>query len=70
MMSNTLFFRFVLFQFLKLETQINEWGGQGLSYTVSGTTGLQLHLKNGNKILIGTQRGDELTRILTQLNKI
>lgn len=46
------------------------WGGQGLSYTVSGTTGLQLHLKNGKKILIGTQREAELTHILTQLNKI
>lgn len=42
-----------------------EFGGHGMkkrnkkfgqSYTVSGNVGLQLHFKNGKKLLIGTQR--------------
>lgn len=45
-----------------------EYGGWGLrvsfkhgtAYTVKGQTGLQLTLKNGKQILIGTQRPDEL----------
>lgn len=45
-----------------------EYGGWGLrvsfkhgiAYTVKGKTGLQLNLKNGKQILIGTQKPDEL----------
>lgn len=45
------------------------WGGQGMSYTVSGTKGIQLYLKNGKKILIGTRKGEELEQLFIQLNK-
>jgi len=40
------------------------WGirsgfGKGKAYNVKGNTGIQLHLKNGKKILIGTQKKDQ-----------
>jgi hypothetical protein len=43
---------------------LREYGGYGLkrkfkygqSFTISGKTGLQLYLKNGKKVLIGTQK--------------
>jgi hypothetical protein len=52
-----------------------EYGGWGLRYSfkhgeainVSGDRGLQLVLKNKKKILIGTQKPDELMRVLDQL---
>jgi hypothetical protein len=40
------------------------WGRQGRAYNVSGTTGIQLLLKDGKNIMIGTQRGAELPLIL------
>ena len=46
------------------------WGGQGMSYTVWGSTGLQLHFSNGKKLLIGTQKGETLKEILTHLQKL
>jgi len=48
---------------------IKEYGGWGIktgaknygkAYNVRGNIGLQLHLKNGNKILFGTQRKDAI----------
>lgn len=45
------------------------WGGQGISYTVSGSIGLQLTLKNGKKVLIGTKKGEEIKAVLQQFNK-
>ncbi len=46
---------------------IREYGGWGLrggnkngAYNVSGNTGLQLKFSNGNKLLIGTRKPDEL----------
>lgn len=41
------------------------WGirasiGNGMAYNVSGNMGLQLELRNGKKILIGTRRPEEL----------
>ncbi len=46
---------------------IREYGGWGIkgkgkhrAYNVSGNTGLQLIFKNENKLLIGTQKPDEL----------
>lgn len=40
------------------------WGvriglGKGKAYNVKGNLGIQLHLKNGKKILIGTQKKDQ-----------
>lgn len=51
---------------------IMEYGGwgyrygfkNGKAYNVSGNMGLQLVLKNGDKILIGTQKPDELMEFL------
>lgn len=44
-------------------------GGKGKAYNVSGNMGLQLILKSGKKILIGTQQPNELTELLDQLVK-
>jgi len=53
---------------------ISEYGGWGIkfsfrkkkgkAFTTKGTIGLQIELKNGKKILIGTQKKDELQRVL------
>jgi hypothetical protein len=53
---------------------ISEFGGWGIkssfrkktgkAYTIKGTIGLQLTLKNGKKILIGTQKKEEIERVL------
>lgn len=53
---------------------IFEYGGWGLkfsfrknkgkSFTVKGNIGFQLELKNGKKILIGTQKKDEIQRAI------
>ena len=52
---------------------IMEYGGWGLrfgkngkAYTTKGKTGLQLTLKNGKKILIGTQKQEELKYFLSK----
>ena len=37
-----------------------------LAYNVKGKMGLQLVLKNGKKILIGTQKTEELKQILAE----
>ena len=62
---------------------IGEYGGWGLKggflwnkekgkcVNVSGDIGIQLQLKNGKKLLIGTQKKQEVTRVLkTYINKI
>jgi len=59
---------------------ISEYGGwgmkggklwrksNGVAYNVKGDVGLQLELKNGKKILIGTQRQEEMKRVLQTYN--
>ncbi|RXP53380.1 hypothetical protein EC396_10330 [Lutibacter sp. HS1-25] len=57
---------------------ISEFGGWGLkfsffgktgkSFTTKGNTGLQIELKTGQKILIGTQKKEELQRTLDNYN--
>lgn len=42
------------------------WGVSGKAYNVSGNRGVQLLLKNGKKILIGSQRSDELATLLQE----
>lgn len=44
-------------------------GGKGKAYNVSGNIGLQVELKNGKKILFGTQKPDEIKELLNQLVK-
>jgi hypothetical protein len=44
-------------------------GNKGIAYNVSGTTGLQLILKNGKKILFGTQRPDACLAAMERLMK-
>lgn len=55
---------------------ISEYGGWGIrfgwgkniggAYNVSGNKGLQLELKNGKKILFGTQHPEELEQVVAQ----
>ncbi|GHT05749.1 hypothetical protein AGMMS49525_13370 [Bacteroidia bacterium] len=54
-----------------------EYGGWGFNYrgykktlTVSGNMGLQIEFTNGKKLLIGTQKPDELTELLNKMGKI
>ena len=44
-------------------------GSMGLAYNVSGDKGLQLELKNGKKILIGTRQPENLQKLLLQINR-
>jgi hypothetical protein len=56
---------------------LKEYGGWGIkgysnknkAYNVKGNLGLQVVLKNGNKILFGTQKADELSGILKSIKK-
>lgn len=45
------------------------FGGKGKAYNVWGNKGLQLHLKNGKKVLIGTQKHEELAVFLKRLKE-
>lgn len=54
-----------------------EYGGWGLriglngtAYNIKGNMGLQIYLKNEKKILIGTQKSDELNQYLISNRKI
>jgi len=41
--------------------------GKGSAYNISGNMGIQLLFKSGEKLLIGTQKPDEVTAILHQI---
>ncbi len=41
----------------------------GTVYNTSGKTGLALQLKNGKKLCVGTQKEEELNKILKELSK-
>jgi len=43
------------------------YGNKGKAYNIRGNVGLQLYFKNGKKILIGTQKGSELSNFLKNL---
>lgn len=45
------------------------FGNKGKAYNVSGNKGVQLVLKNGRKLLIGSQRPDELVAAIDQMLK-
>jgi TATA-box binding protein (TBP) (component of TFIID and TFIIIB) len=57
---------------------LSEYGGWGLrysvnhgkAYNVSGNQGVQLFFTNGKKLLIGTQKPEEITAILKQINQL
>jgi hypothetical protein len=40
------------------------YGGKGKAYNVSGNQGVQLELSDGEKLLIGSQRAEELARAI------
>ena len=42
-------------------------GKRGIAYNVSGNMGLQLYLKNGKKMLIGTQKPAELQKAMESM---
>ena len=44
--------------------------GSGRAFTVSGNVGLQLLFTNGEKLLIGTQKPEELQPVLQQLGQL
>jgi hypothetical protein len=53
--------------FIKKYNPILDYGGWGIrmgAYNVSGNMGLQLEFKNGNKLLIGTQKAEEIQIIV------
>jgi len=60
--------------FIRNYDAISEYGGWGMKFnffkkkgkalTTKGNIGLQLHLTNGKKLLIGTQKKEELQRVL------
>jgi len=43
--------------------------GKGTAFNVSGNMGLQLKLSNNKKILLGTQRADEITELLNRIRQ-
>lgn len=63
--------------FVREYKPIWEYGGWGLRYSfrngkafnTMGNQGLQIILKNGDKILIGTQKADELKKVIGELKK-
>lgn len=43
------------------------WAKWGKAFTVKGNTGLQLYLRNGNKILFGTQRPEAIKKAMHKM---
>lgn len=61
--------------YVRQYSPLGEYGGWGLkgfsdnkALNISGKTGFQLELKNGKKLLIGTQKPEEIKELLTRLN--
>ena len=46
------------------------FNGQGIVYNVAGNVGLQLQFKEGDPILIGTQKGEEIKQVLVALGHL
>jgi hypothetical protein len=57
-------------------TEYGGWGlrlglfGKGAAFNVSGDKGLQLEFTNNKKLLIGTNKPDELTQTLSKIGQI
>ncbi len=45
-------------------------GGKGKAYNVSGNQGLQLEFTTGKRLLIGTNKPEEVTKTLEQINEL
>ncbi len=45
------------------------FGNKGKAYNVSGNRGVQLELTNGKRLLIGSQRPEELVQTLTSITR-
>jgi len=63
---------------LRKYSPLAEFGGWGIKYSISGkgwvynikgNEGLQLYLSDNKKVLIGTQKGAELTPVIERLKK-
>ncbi len=60
--------------YLRIYRPIAEYGGwgikggfgSGIAYNVKGNLGLQIELKSGKRILLGTQRGSEIEKTLAR----
>jgi hypothetical protein len=46
------------------------FNGQGVVYNVVGNVGLQLHFKEGDPVLIGTQKWEEIKAVLAELGRL
>lgn len=64
--------------YLREYSPIAEYGGWGIRYgfagkgkafNVSGKTGLQLVFKNGRKVLIGTNKAEDMLQVLTVMGR-
>lgn len=44
--------------------------GKGIAYNISGNKGLQLELITGKKVLIGTQKPEELKKMLEKIGQL
>lgn len=63
---------------VRIYKAMREYGGYGIkrrlkygqSYTISGNVGLQLYFKNGNKLLIGTQKKQAMKYAMGKLMNI
>ena len=63
--------------YVRLYKPLSEYGGWGMrtafngsngkAYNVAGKVGIQLELKDGSKILLGTQKGQEAKQAILQL---
>ncbi|HQP03696.1 MAG TPA: DUF6141 family protein [Bacteroidales bacterium] len=45
-------------------------GNNGKAFNMAGNVGLQLELKDGKRILIGTQKGTEISKLLNAINLV
>jgi hypothetical protein len=46
------------------------FGLKGRAYNVSGNIGIQIVFKNGSKLLIGTNEGENIARVLSRMGKL
>ena len=46
------------------------FNGNGLVYNTAGNVGLQLNFKEGEPVLIGTQKGEEIKAVLAELGRL
>ncbi len=63
--------------YLRKYSPLGEYGGWGYrfgsggkGYTISGNQGLQIELKSNKKLLIGTQKREELESVLKKLDQL